>query len=154
MLTRIQSLYLFLAAMLALGSMTQPFWSFHTTQTFLIGDFAQINGAGVIVAAGNMAGGIFSPLTGITSIAAILLFKNRKLQQQLILLCFVLFVGDILSGLIAAHFLNEFLKSGGAAVTHSPTSGLFMLLPEPILFWLALTGVKKDEKIASAYKRL
>ncbi|HWR00399.1 MAG TPA: DUF4293 domain-containing protein [Chlorobaculum sp.] len=154
MLTRIQSLYLFLAAMLALGSMTQPFWSFHTTQTFLIGDFAQLDGTGIIVTAGNMAGGIFSPLTGITSIAAILVFKNRKLQQQLILLCFVLFVGDILSGLIAAHFLNEALHKGVVEVTHSPANGLFMLLPEPILFWLALTGVKKDEKIATAYKRL
>ncbi|NTW53118.1 MAG: DUF4293 domain-containing protein [Chlorobiaceae bacterium] len=154
MLTRIQSLYLLLAAMLALGSMTQPFWIYQTSQTILFGDFTQVQGSGLIVTAGGMAGSIFSPLTGITSIAAIFLFKNRKLQQMLIMLCIILFAGDILSGLIAAHFLNEFLHTGGTAVTHSPSNGFFMLLPEPVLFWLALTGVKKDEKIATAYKRL
>jgi hypothetical protein len=154
MLTRIQSLYLFLAAMLSLGSMMLPFWSFQSSQTILFGDFTQIQGAGIIVTAGSMAGGLFSPLTGIVSIAAIFLFSNRKLQQQLILLCFILFAGDILSGLIAAHFLNEFLHTGGAVVSHKPEAGFFLLLPEPVLFWLASLGVKKDEKIATAYKRL
>ncbi|NTU58961.1 MAG: DUF4293 domain-containing protein [Chlorobiaceae bacterium] len=154
MLTRIQSLYLFLAALLAFGSMTQPFWLFQSSQTILFGDFTQIQGASVIVTAFSMAGGIFSPLTGIVAIAAIFLFNNRKLQLQLILLCILLFAGDIFSGLIAAHFLNEFLHTGGTAVTHHPSNGFFMLLPEPILFWLASTGVKKDEKIATAYKRL
>jgi hypothetical protein len=154
MLTRIQSLYLFLAAMLALGSMMLPFWSFQASQTILFGDFTQIQGASIIVTAGSMAGGVFSPLTGIISIAAIFLFKNRKLQKQLILLCFILFAGDLLSGLIAAHFLKEFLITGGAVVTYKPEAGFFLLLPEPVLFWLATLGVKKDEKIATAYKRL
>jgi hypothetical protein len=154
MLTRIQSLYLFLAALLAFGSMTQPFWSFQTTQTILFGDFTQIQGAGTVVTAFSMAGGIFSPLTGLVAIASIFLFSNRKLQIKLILLCIILFAGDIFSGLIAAHFLNEFLHTSGTAVTHQPANGFFMLLPEPILFWLATTGVKKDEKIATAYKRL
>jgi len=31
---------------------------------------------------------------------------------------------------------------------------MFMMLPEPVLFWMALKGIKKDDKIVNAYKRL
>jgi hypothetical protein len=154
MLTRIQSLYLFVAALLAFGSMALPFWSFQTTHLILLGDFTQIQGAGIIVNAGSISGGIFSPLTGAAAIASIFMYKNRKLQQNMIALCYLLFVGDLISGLTAGHFLNEYLHSTGAIVTYQPGGSLFMLLPEPVLFWLASLGVKKDEKIASAYKRL
>jgi hypothetical protein len=154
MLSRIQSLYLLLAALLAFGSMTQPFWSFQAGQLILIGDFTQITGAGIIVNAETVAGGLFSPATAIASIAAIFSFKNRKMQRNLIMLCYFLFAGDILSSLTAAHFLNQYLQATGAVVSYRPEAGFFMLLPEPVLFWLASLGVKKDEKIATAYKRL
>jgi hypothetical protein len=154
MLSRIQSLYLFLAALLAFGSMAMPFWTFQTGHIVLFGDFMDVQGAGIVVTAGSIAGGIFSPLTGITSLAAIFLFKNRKLQQKLIALCFALFAADLLSGLTGGHFLNLYLQTQAQAVTFQPGGGMFMILPEPVLFWLATLGVKKDEKIASAYKRL
>ncbi|NTW54822.1 MAG: DUF4293 domain-containing protein [Chlorobaculum sp.] len=154
MFSRIQTLYLFLAALLAFGSMAFPFWSFTAGHPVLFGDFMNVEGAGFIVTAGSVAGGIFSPATGIVSLATIFFFKDRKLQQTLITLCFVLFAADLLAGLAGGHFLKQHLETLSTSVGFAPGGGLFMLLPEPVLFWLASLGVKKDEKIATAYKRL
>ena len=154
MLSRIQSLYLLIAALLAFGSMTMPFWTFTAENVVFFGDFMDVQGAGALVTTGSIAGGIFSPLTGIVSIAAIFQFKNRKLQQNLILLCFALFTGDLISGLAGGHYLKLYLETKATGVTFQPNGGMFLILPEPVLFWLAKLGVKKDEKIASAYKRL
>lgn len=154
MFSRIQTLYLFLAALLAFGSMTQPFWTFTTDTIILFGDFTDVQGAGLFVTVGSVAGGILSPLTGIVALVTIFMFSKRKLQQTLITLCFALFAADLLAGLAGGHFLKQYLETQSTALSFSPGSGLFMLLPEPVLFWLASLGVKKDEKIATAYKRL
>ncbi|MEI7788649.1 MAG: DUF4293 domain-containing protein [Chlorobiaceae bacterium] len=155
MVARIQNLYLFLAGLLAAGSMFFPFWSFSAGKIYFITDFASFSTPGILyVTESCYAAGIFSPLTAILSLASIFLFKNRVLQSKLILLGILLFLGDLFSGLTAAHFLNQYFQSIGTAVTHKPEAGFFMLLPEPVLFMMALKGVKKDEKIVNAYKRL
>ena len=153
MVARIQTLYLFLVALLAATSMMFPFWSFSTTKLFFVTDFSSFPDAGILQVTSNVAAGIFSPLTAIVAIAAIFLYKKRELQKKLILLGMLLFLGDLLSGLAAAHFLNQYLCTC-VKFTHKPEAGFFMLLPEPVLLWLALKGVKKDDKIANAYKRL
>ncbi|MEI8186114.1 MAG: DUF4293 domain-containing protein [Chlorobiaceae bacterium] len=155
MVARIQNLYLFLAGLFAAGSMFFPFWSFSAGKIYLISDFASFTTPGIMyVTESCYAAGIFSPLTAIISLAAIFLFKNRALQSKLIQLAILLFLGDLFSGLTAAHFLNQYFQSIGSSVTHRPEAGFFMLLPEPVLFMLAMKGVKKDDKIANAYKRL
>jgi Domain of unknown function (DUF4293) len=153
MIARIQTLYLFLVALLAALSMMFPFWSFSTTKLYFITDFSSFPDAGILQVTSNYAAAIFSPLTAIVAIAAIFLYKKRELQQKLILLGMLFFLGDLLSGLAAAHFLNQYLCTC-IAFTHKPEAGLFILLPEPVLLWMALKGVKKDDKIANAYKRL
>ncbi|MBV5326077.1 DUF4293 domain-containing protein [Chlorobium phaeobacteroides] len=154
MIARVQSLYLLLAALLALGSMFFPFWSFSSYPVILIADFIVHPEAGILHIWGSYSAGIFSPLTALISIAAIFFYKNRAVQAKLIVLALLLFVGDLLSGLTAAHFMNQYFQSLGTGIQHKPEAGIFMLLPEPILFFLALGGVKKDDKIANAYKRL
>jgi hypothetical protein len=153
MVARIQTLYLFLAGLLAVVSMFFPFWSFSIPTLVFITDFAPFPDAGIIQVVSSYAAGIFSPLTAIAAIAAIFLYKNRALQKKVILLGMLFFLGDLLSGLAAAHFLNEYLCTC-VAFSHKPEAGLFILLPEPVLLWMALNGVKKDDKIANAYKRL
>ena len=154
MFSRIQTLYLFIAALLAFGSMAFPFWSFTTDHLILFGDFKDVQGAGFVVTAGSIGGGILSPLTGIVALSTIFLYSNRKLQQKLIFLCYVLFAADMLAGLAGGHFLKQHLETLSTTVSFAPGGGMFLLLPEPVLFWLASLGVKKDEKIATAYKRL
>ncbi|MDT9546783.1 MAG: DUF4293 family protein [Chlorobium sp.] len=154
MIARIQTLYLFLAALLAAGSMALPFWSVTAEQQFLFSDFSLYTGAGALFVTGSYAAGIFSPLTALAAIAAIFLYKNRQIQRSFITLGILLFLGDLLSGLTAAHFMNQHFQALAPEVTHRPEAGFFILLPEPVLFWLAMKGVVKDEKIANAYKRL
>lgn len=154
MLARIQSVYLFIAGVLAVASMFVPFWSFNAAELVYFRDFGALEVAGLVQVAASYAAGVFSPLTAITAIAAIFLYRNRALQGKLILLSVVLFMCDLLAGLVAAHFMNEYFEQTAAAVTHKPEAGLFVMLPEPVLFWMALKGVKKDEKIVNAYKRL
>jgi hypothetical protein len=154
MVARIQTLYLFLAALLAVGSMFFPFWSFSTARIFFVTDFSSFPDAGILQVTSNYAAGVFSPLTALVAIAAIFLYKKRELQKKLILLGILLFVGDLLSGLASAHFLNQYFNCTCIAFSHKPEAGFFILLPEPVLLWLALKGVKKDDKIANAYKRL
>lgn len=153
MIARIQTLYLFLVALLAAASMMFPFWSFNSKTLFFVFDFVPFPDAGIMQVTSSYAAGIFSPLTAIVSLAAIFFYKKRELQKRLILLAMLFFAGDLLSGLAAAHFLNQYFCTC-FTFTHKPDAGFFMLLPEPVLLWLALTGVKKDDKIANAYKRL
>ena len=154
MIARIQNLYLLLVGMLAVASMFFPFWSFSAGQVYLISDFgvAEITTVGYSLVC--YAGRLFSPLTAIVAITAIFLFNNRIVQSKLIALAILFFVADLFAGLTAAHFLNLHFETIGAAITHKPEAGFFILLPEPVLLMLALKGVKTDEKIANAYKRL
>jgi hypothetical protein len=154
MLARIQTLYLVLVALLAFGSMALPYWSFNAGQLILITDFYTFQGAETLYRISTFSSGLCSPLTGLLSLGAILLFKNRSLQRILILLALLFFLGDLFSELATAHLMNQHLAALGFRVMHQPQAGLFMLLPEPVLLILALKGIKKDEKIATAYKRL
>lgn len=155
MLARMQSLYLFIAALLAFSSLLFPFWHFVAETEYLLMDFRPFAGANSIQIFTLYVSSIVSPITGLLSIAAVFLYKNRELQSKLIFVLFLLFLVDILSGLIAGHLVNlQFGESFGSGIEHFPGAGFFVILPEPLLFWLALKGVKKDEKIASAYKRL
>lgn len=155
MFARIQTLYLFLAGALATASIWLPFWSFSADKIFVISDFASFSQVGILfVSESCFAGGIFSPLTAIVAFLSIFLFSNRALQSKLILLGVALFLGDLFSGLTAAHFMNQHFESLGVAVKHWPEAGFYLLLPEPVLLLLALKGVKQDDKIANAYKRL
>ena len=152
MIARIQNLYLLLVGLLAVTSMFFPFWSFSTGQ--VVSDL----GVPAITTAGYdficLAERLFSPLTAITAITAVFLFNNRRVQSKLIALAILFFVGDLFTGLTAAHFMNLHFETINPALTHKPEPGFFILLPEPVLLMLALKGVKTDEKIANAYKRL
>lgn len=155
MLARMQSLYLFIAALLAFSSMFFPFWHFIADSLYVLRDFRPFTEANVVHIVSLHVSGIVSLAIGLLSIAALFFYKNRTLQSTLILVLFLLFFVDILSGLTASHFMNVKLgQDFGPGVEHSPGAGFFVLLPMPLLFWLARKGVKKDEKIATAYKRL
>jgi len=154
MVARIQNLYLFLAGLLAVASMFFPFWSFSAGHLLLVSDFCASEFADIQYSLASSAGGIFSIMTAIISTAAIFLYNNRTLQSKFILLAILLFVADLFAGLTAAHLMNQHFENIHALITHRPEAGFFIMLPEPVLLMLALKGVKTDDKIANAYKRL
>lgn len=156
MLARQQTLFLALAALLAIASSFLPFWYFSAGESILLTDFSPIAEAGIIHTITLYLSSIFSPLTALASVAAIFMFSNRKQQALLTKIAIVLFTVDILAGLTAAHFLNSWLQASMPehGIQHTPGAGLFVICPEPLFLWLALKGIEKDEKIATAYKRL
>ena len=154
MAARIQNLYLFLAGLLAIASIFFPFWSFSAGHLYLITYFAASEIAEIQYAFACYAGGLFSSLIAIISLSTIFLYKNRAMQNKFILLALLLFIATLFSGLAAAHVMNQHFHNIGAIITHKPEAGFFMILPEPVLLMLALKGVKTDDKIANAYKRL
>lgn len=156
MLARLQTLFLALAALLAIASSFLPFWYFSAGETILLIDFSPVAEAGIIHTITLYLSSIFSPLTALASIAAIFMFRNRKQQALLTNIAMLLFVADLLTGLTAAHFLNSWIQASipGGDLQHTPGAGLFVICPEPLFLWLALKGIAKDEKIATAYKRL
>jgi hypothetical protein len=154
MLARIQSLYLFLAALLAAASMLFPFWSFSSESLFVISDFGASTIADIRYTIACYAGSAFSPLTAAISLAAVFLFNKRDIQTKLIIAAMAFFALDLFSGLAAAHFMNLHFLEIGTAMDHRPETGFYLLLPEPVLLFMAMKGIKKDEKIATAYKRL
>ena len=150
MVARIQNLYLFLAGLLAVASMFLPFWSFSAGHLFLVSDFSASGFAEIEYSLACAAGGTFSIMTALISIAAIFLYKSRTLQSKFILLAIMLFVADLFSGLTAAHLMNQHFETIHALITHRPEAGFYIILPEPVLLMLALKGVKTDDKIANA----
>ncbi len=155
MLARIQTLYLVIAALLACSSSFLPFWHFTAEESIVLSDFAPFAEAGLIHTTTLYLSSILSPLSVLLSIAAIFFYSNRRLQSTMIIALILLFLLDLLSGLAAAHFMNEWLQNtSSSTLEHAPGAGFFVLIPEPLLFWLAMKGIQKDEKIATAYKRL
>lgn len=154
MLARIQTLYLFVTAALALGSMILPFWSFNATQLIYFSDFANTQASEARLVATSYAAGLFSVLTAFLSVVALFLYRNRMLQKTFVLLALLCSALDLFSGFAGAHLLNQCLLQTGLTPTHRPEAGMFLLLPEPVLVWLALGGINRDHKIANAYKRL
>lgn len=154
MFSRIQNLYLLIATLIAFGSMTMPFWSFNTEPVTLYGDFLDIEGAGAIVTACSIAGGLFSPFTGFVSLFTFFMFETRIRQQKLIIIATLCGIADMASGLIGGHYLKQYLVTKYPSVSVSPEGGFLLLFPEIVLFMLAFFAVRKDEKIATAYLRL
>ncbi|ANT65355.1 hypothetical protein Ptc2401_01611 [Prosthecochloris sp. CIB 2401] len=156
MLARLQTLFLALTALLAIASSFLPFWYFSAGETILLSDFAPVAEAGIVHTITLYLSSVFSPLTALIALTAIVLFKNRKQQALLANIAMLLFVIDLLTGLTAAHFLNSWLQATmqDSVIQHAPGAGLFVICPEPLFLWLALKGIAKDEKIATAYKRL
>jgi hypothetical protein len=154
MFSRIQNLYLIIAALLAFVSMSMPSWSFNTEPMTFYGDFLDVEGAGAIVSFGSIAGGLLSPFVGAIGLFAVFMFENRMRQQKLIIIGILLCIADIASGLVGGHYLKQFLITKHQSVSFSPEGGFLLLLPETVLFILAFFGVRKDEKVANAYMRL
>lgn len=154
MLARIQSLYLFMVVLLAIASMLLPIWSFNAVPEVIVRDIASAPLDNGLYNVASIVGMLCSPLTAIVAGAAIFLFNNRALQTKLILVAMLLFAGDVVAALAAPHMMNQNFIASGNPVAHQPQIGLFLLLPEPLFLFLALKGVKTDDKIANAYKRL
>lgn len=160
MLARIQTLYLFLVILcVGLNLQILPFWTyeFHGAEGATALQTLELSGFGGANLSGTISGlfwgfNILLVVTAIIALVTIFLFANRKLQRTLITSGLLSSITALALGIAAAMMLQETIT--GSGIKQTPGLGFYFLVLTPILFWFASQGVKKDEEIATAYKRL
>ncbi|MEY3435638.1 MAG: hypothetical protein RL335_94 [Bacteroidota bacterium] len=140
MIQRIQSLWFLLASVAGFLTYQLPLWEGRLME----------NGIKKFNATDNL---LFFALTiaiSILALATIFLFKNRQLQKKLSV------IGILVSlGLIALefYFVNDFKTTLNLSEsTWKP--GALMPILIAIFFFLALQGIRKDEKLIKSLDRL
>lgn len=134
MIQRIQSIWLFFAAIFSLATLKFSFYSGNKDNKL----FAELNGTS------NFLLLILAVAVALTALSTIFLFKNRKLQMQLSLLGFLLQVIAIV-----IYFLQTKQYTEGSFTL---TSVLTFIIP--VFFILAIMGIRKDSKLIKSMDRL
>lgn len=134
MLQRIQSIWLFLAAVLAFSTLKLSFYS----GTNELAAFEKLNGLSTIPVM------ILTIGVGVISLVAIFLYSNRPLQIKLCLLSGVL---QVLVLVLLISETNKFTQG-----TFSLTAVIYAAIL--IFIFLAFKGIKKDERIVKESNRL
>lgn len=137
MIQRIQSVWLFLATALSGSTFQLPFYS---------GDWLKDKLPNTMVplyAQTTLTDTILTIITALIALAAIFLYKNRKLQLK------VTYTGLVMAlGLLVYYFIQTTqFKHGG----FSPWSVLYFAII--ICLLLAARGINKDEKIIKSMDR-
>jgi hypothetical protein len=135
MIQRIQSIWLLLAS--ALGFLTLSF-------SFYSGTSASDNRFHVLNGRENLVILVLTVLTATGAFIAIFLFKKRRLQFRITMLCLLV---SIL--LIVLYFLQvkSFIEGNYALWA-------IFSLAMPICFFLAARGIRRDEKLLKSLDRI
>jgi dipeptide/tripeptide permease len=140
MLQRMQSVWLLLAAICAIGTIKFSFYSGNIEVPGQPVSFQYLTATFSIW--------IFILTVVLACIAAIdiFLYKNRKLQGRLAILGIVLSIGNIFLYLKEIH---RFVENQGS---HTITSVFVFVIP--VLFFLAWRGIYRDQKLVKSLDRL
>ncbi len=136
MIQRVQSVYLFLAAVFALLAFVFPVFSFESDITE------------VLNAKSDMALMILVVVTAILALFGISQFKNRSFQQKI-----SLGVG-LVSMATIAYLAFKYWSISTTDLQVSPGIGGLGLLLVPIFCLLAYSAIGKDEKLVKSLDRL
>ena len=142
MIQRIQTLWLLLAAIAMLATLKVSFYFGNIISSgengAAIKTFTELNGSF------NMITNILTVSIGVLSLITIFLYSNRKLQMKFIV------AGIILELLLIAEYvfsIKQFSEGGYSA-------GSIIQLLVILFFFLALRGIRKDNKIIAESNRL
>ena len=140
MIQRIQSLWFLLASVAGFLTYQLPLWEGRLME----------NGVKKFNATDNL---LFFALTiaiSILALATIFLFKNRQLQKKLSVIAILVSLGLIA---LEFYFVNDFKTTLNLSEsTWKP--GALMPILIAIFFFLALQGIRKDEKLIKSLDRL
>lgn len=139
MIQRIQTIFLFLAALSNAGLFALP-WASSAAPTE-----AGVYADGRLGAGDHIAITIAVIAAAVLALAAIGLFKNRKLQVQITSF-------SILLAVAAGAFGGWLYYSAGQAAAVQP--GWLMLAPVVVFSMLAVRYIRKDEKLVRSADRL
>ncbi len=147
MIQRIQTIFLILSA-IALG-----FLLFSPLVSSTIATSEGFYQDGQLYTCENQAATITFGIGILLSIVAIFLFKNRKLQKNIVLLTILMIlVGNLLGGLAFLEPTQSIMATNQKGIT--PGLGAFMPIVGLISLILAYRGINKDEKIVKSMDRL
>jgi len=134
MIQRIQSIWLLLAGAGSLATLKLSFYSGNKDNNL----FEELNGTSHFLLL------ILAVAVAMAAFVALFLFKNRKLQTQLS------FLGLLLQlGALALYFIQT-----QKFVTGNFTLASVVSFAIPVFFILAITGIRKDEKLIKSMDRL
>ncbi len=138
MLQRIQTIWLFLAAVCAFLGFQFAFYSGTFTQNDVVNGFKKLNGTS------NVQLIIATTAVAVVALLAIFLYKNRKLQLRLCL------AGILLEAILIFLYYTEVKKftDGDYSLT-ALLQGCTLLF-----FMLAARGIRNDDKIIKESNRL
>lgn len=134
MIQRIQSIWLLLAAACSLASLKWSFYSGNKDNNL----FAELNGTSSFFLL------ILAVAVSLLALAALFLFKNRKLQIKLSL-------GGLLLQLVA--LVVYFMQTKQYLEGNFTLTSVFSFAI-PVLFILAWMGIRKDEQLIKSMDRL
>lgn len=137
MIQRIQTLWLFLAALVA--------------ALLFYFDFYKMSAAGLDIS-NNYVAIILTGLTILLSLYTIFMFKKRSLQLNLIWLNVLVNIGLLVWLFLSIGKAKDSLVPG--TVTGHYWIGAFLPLVTIILLFIARAGVRKDEKLIKSLNRL
>ncbi len=138
MLQRIQTIWLFLAAVCAFLGFQFAFYSGTFTQNDVVNGFRKLNGTS------NVQLIIATTAVAVVALLAVFLYKNRKLQLRLCL------AGILLEAILIFLYYTEVKKftDGDYSLT-ALLQGCTLLF-----FMLAARGIRNDDKIIKESNRL
>jgi hypothetical protein len=139
MIQRIQTIWLLLAAAAAFLSLKFPFYT---------GEFAGQTATGYVGLTGQstILLTILISGVGLAALISIFLYKNRKLQSRIVLLALMVSLVNLVLLFLEAR---DFETGKGA---YSLTAALSFAVP--VFLFLAMRGIRKDEKLVKSLDRL
>jgi lipopolysaccharide export LptBFGC system permease protein LptF len=138
MIQRIQTVWLFLASLLGGATFKLPFYTGDWQKDNLPNTPIDLNAQTTLVHT------IITALAIIVSLAAIILYKNRRLQSGVTGMAM-----GITAGLLVLYFIETRQFTGGGI---SPWSAVYFAIL--IFLWLGIRGIRKDEKLIRSMDRL
>ncbi len=139
MIQRLQSVWLLLAAAAAFCTIQLPFY----VGVMTVGNQVQ---QVKITAQSNLLLTILSAGVGIASLIAIFLYKNRKMQTRIVL---ITLLASIINLVLFFMQTKQFAPGQG----NFTLSAIFALVI-PVLLFLAIRGIRRDEKLVKSLDRL
>jgi len=140
MIQRLQSVWLLLAAAAAFCSLKFSFYSGNKIAENQQKIFASLT------AQSNLLLLILTAGVGITSLIAIFLYKNRKMQLRLVLVALLV---SIINLVLYFSETKKFVPNEGAF----DLTAIFAIFI-PVLLFFAIRGIRRDEKLVKSLDRL
>ena len=157
MIQRVQSIYLFLAALTGLMTFFLSYAHFDADGA-KVAEYAMFGVFNVQSEMLEMTGPytfpvwIFGALAVIVPFIAIFLYKNRPLQMRIARLATLVNLGYVVYLFFAIDAINEQVFDNGLKVLHH--AGFYMPVIALVFCFLGVRGIKKDEALVKSLDRI